>query len=341
MLLLSLLYISAHILNVDSKAAKLPFCYANCTLHDHSRKKYLESAFPEDFISGSDSLFSLLSKDHSKYIGKREFICGRLYFFGFTKVSYKDAVIACAQRRMQLMSINDGPKQQKCLADAHKFTNTIYGWLNADNSDYVWTSGMAEGRSTRCKSVAYSWCAKASSIVDPEFFNLSKVQSDQKCLAVSPKMGNLARQVNDRSFPFYPVQMQCSSVLVNFACEIMNTNVIDIIGNESLLKMIDDGGKNCKQPICEPITCYIDLKRIDFIGQHDTLKLIRPQLLGRWVKSCSVYYLIPKITATWKGAIDYCCSLGMRLLTIYSYEKQYCLGKVFERKSTLSSKDIF
>ncbi|XP_059476063.1 uncharacterized protein LOC132197038 [Neocloeon triangulifer] len=212
MLLLSIVYIVAQILNVDSKAAKLPFCFANCTLHDQTREKFLESTYPEELISGSDTLSTLLSKDRSKYIGNRKFICGRLYFFGFTKVTFRDAVIACAQRRMQLMSINDGPKQQKCLTDSNKITqNFIFDWLSADNFDYVWTSGMAEGNSTRCKSVAYSWCAKDSSIVDPEFFNLSKVQSDLKCLAVSPKMGNLARVSCEKLLPFY-CESQCSTV---------------------------------------------------------------------------------------------------------------------------------
>jgi hypothetical protein len=73
------------------------------------------------------------------------------------------------------------------------------------------------------------------------------------------------------------------------------------------------------------------------------LLIVDPSHLGDWKHGCGVWHLIPKIEVrssasflkyifihhelkeTWKGARDYCCQLGMSLLTIYSVEKQSCL----------------
>jgi len=68
---------------------------------------------------------------------------------------------------------------------------------------------------------------------------------------------------------------------------------------------------------------------------------LEPHLLGKWVEGCGVTFFIPNlqvlltihgamenfvtlIQAAWSEAKNYCCKLGMSLVTFYSSEKQIC-----------------
>ncbi|CAB3378806.1 Hypothetical predicted protein [Cloeon dipterum] len=50
--------------------------------------------------------------------------------------------------------------------------------------------------------------------------------------------------------------------------------------------------------------------------------------LGEWKTSCGVRFLISKSRLRWKDSLDFCCSLGMRLVSIQSFEKLMCLESV-------------
>ncbi|CAB3380487.1 Hypothetical predicted protein [Cloeon dipterum] len=59
-----------------------------------------------------------------------------------------------------------------------------------------------------------------------------------------------------------------------------------------------------------------------------------PYQLGEWKTACGVRYLIATREMNWDMALDYCCSLGMRLLTVQSVEKLSCLDGVLSDNGT-------
>ncbi|XP_065336743.1 uncharacterized protein LOC135937519 [Cloeon dipterum] len=62
----------------------------------------------------------------------------------------------------------------------------------------------------------------------------------------------------------------------------------------------------------------------------------KPKLLGDWVKSCNVYHLMPNTKLSWNDARAYCCGLGLKLVSLYSHEKQLCLNDVLNKKPDIS-----
>jgi len=97
-----------------------------------------------------------------------------------------------------------------------------------------------------------------------------------------------------------------------------------------------------------------------FIRLHAGI-ILEPTLLGQWVEGCGVKFLVPNLEvnkikifiqkavkiffqATWSEAQQFCCKLGMSLVTIYSIDKQYCLfdsmNGYFNLTSTLTQIEI-
>ncbi|XP_059483136.1 uncharacterized protein LOC132201187 [Neocloeon triangulifer] len=150
-----------------------------------------------------------------------------------------------------------------------------------DLAPFFWTAGTrlgCAGHFRFCMHDLGPWDA------DEEIWNKINTAYSGACLS----MGQYGMTT------YFVIQiMPCTTSLVNFACERENTNVIDVIGrlrNSDITH--DDAGNFCNNPICEPITCIIDLKRMDFVDIH--WRLFKPQLLGYWQRSCNVYYLISK-----------------------------------------------
>lgn len=57
-----------------------------------------------------------------------------------------------------------------------------------------------------------------------------------------------------------------------------------------------------------------------------------PTAYGKLNKKCGVYLLVNENLATWTEAEEYCCSIGMDLLTVFSVEKQTCLFDVLSKR---------
>ncbi|XP_065335077.1 uncharacterized protein LOC135936249 isoform X2 [Cloeon dipterum] len=193
-----------------TRAPKLQECTAgNCALHDMKLKSFLSTAIETDYTSflktSSLSTFTSGNMELGEVISK----CGRLFYRGHFKVKYSDAVLICAKRKMQLVTIDGGGKNLNCLAP-HFDQMTLE---EQENMKYIfiWTSGISEGKN--CSNVAYSWCAGSRANIRPADFDLPlEVNRKERCLALSMMTKTLVRMNCNDTNHFY-CEFKCKTAI--------------------------------------------------------------------------------------------------------------------------------
>ncbi|CAB3375341.1 Hypothetical predicted protein [Cloeon dipterum] len=220
-----------------------------------------------------------IAKDRVKHISDRFFKCGHYYYFGISKVTFKDAVTVCTQRRMSLASFSGGEKHRQCLIEPKpRIAQLSFGWLQNEKTPLVWTSGMSEGKPT-CKEAAYSWCALPNGRIDPERVGLSRDVSADKCLAFKKETGLIRRQPCDAKLSFY--------------CE-----------------------HKCTAPFCPSSnTCKKDASLFSADGKLKQGASLGNWLQFSY-KNGNVSYLFAHKRMSWSENLNYCCKFGMKPIVV-------------------------
>ncbi|CAB3379652.1 Hypothetical predicted protein [Cloeon dipterum] len=108
----------------------------------------------------------------------------------------------------------------------------------------------------------------------------------------------------------------CTSKLF-YSCE--TTKTVQLQNNSAVEQ------ENCSLPdTAKDFECIP--KESLFLRNTYGSPLFKPYVYGNWHASCGAFYLDPyQPPKTWMDAHNFCCSLGMSLITPYSEEKNYCL----------------
>ncbi|XP_065334628.1 uncharacterized protein LOC135935925 [Cloeon dipterum] len=262
---------------LTNKTTKPRKCTAgDCSLHNAKLKNFLSSAITEDFTSvlATSALSAFISSNVE--IGEIFYRCGRLFYRSHNQASFADAALICTKRKMQLVTAEGGANNMNCLVPNLKKMS-----LEDQNSykyAYIWTSGMAEGRS--CSNVAYSWCAGNRTVIRPEEFNLPlEVNRKERCLVLSMMTKTLIRMDCKRQNYFY-CEYNCKTV----SC--------------------------LKEQICVKNSLYFDgSKRLE----RDKLNGVWAEWQKNfWISEFSfTTFIFGNKKVTWTENVKFCCSIGM------------------------------
>jgi hypothetical protein len=61
--------------------------------------------------------------------------------------------------------------------------------------------------------------------------------------------------------------------------------------------------------------------------------LPEPTAFGNITMKCGVYFLNSELEKTWSDAKQYCCDVGMNLVSVFSLEKQHCLYDLLSKRT--------
>ncbi|CAB3360871.1 Hypothetical predicted protein [Cloeon dipterum] len=230
------------------------------------------------------------------------------YLFGNTKMSWTENSRFCCRIGMKPIRITDD------------FLNSLSIHITNDQNLlpalFYWTAGTRQGCIGHYKFCFHENLGAWDS--SDTFWNKVNPEQTGSCLVIQQK--------GDVTSPFGISQISCQSLLANSACELINRSIAEI----NLKTSQAEKSVRCSQiPTCEKVFCVPDEKRLIV---NSASFMPKPKLLGDWVKSCNVYHLMPKTKLSWNDARAYCCGLGLKLVSLYSQEKQLCLNDVLNKK---------
>ncbi|CAB3381106.1 Hypothetical predicted protein [Cloeon dipterum] len=133
---------------------------------------------------------------------------------------------------------------------------------NNHKSFFMWTSGMAEGKS--CGNAAYSWCAGDRKRINASAFGLSKeisaVSQRQRCLALSTATRTLVRSdCSNRNYFF--CEYKCKTVPCLTKCA-LNMTYFDASGKMINRSMMDEVWAQWEQKSGIQITFIFGNKKV-------------------------------------------------------------------------------
>ncbi|CAB3375346.1 Hypothetical predicted protein [Cloeon dipterum] len=241
------------------------------------------------------------------------------YLFSHKRTSFVQNMEFCCQLGMKPIVVTDA------LLNRLRFKSSFGAYSSAksafDLAPFYWTAGSRQGCSGH-----YRFCFHES--IGP-WDSKEKFWSDLNTAA--PGSCLILQQLKNKVQPMHVSQITCTSRLINAACESRNQNVEQLISPQSQNQVQELG---CSpQPMCETIFCNPDMRMLTKFSSSpkDSYILARPKTVGAWKKSCGVYHLIPSVKLSWSNAGSFCCGIGMRLVSIYSFEKQICLRDVLSQ----------
>ncbi|CAB3380486.1 Hypothetical predicted protein [Cloeon dipterum] len=250
------------------------------------------------------------------------------YIFGTVKMTWADSMKMCCALGMMPIRVTD--EFLFALNNVGNASNKITIFYNPTNPKklnttedrwYIktsfWTAATRQGCAGQYRFCRYDDLGPWDS--QGKFWSMLNPRDTGSCLAID-------RQYTIEGAPFGVRQVQCSSPSGNFACQ--KEGKVDSIVNGEKTTSEDRTKNNCRQPVCPDLKyCQFDKTHTATYENQEQI-LFKPNLLGEWKTACGVRYLISKDLMTWDLALDYCCSLGMRLLTVQSVEKLSCLDGV-------------
>ncbi|XP_065351876.1 uncharacterized protein LOC135947162 [Cloeon dipterum] len=155
-----------------------------------------------------------------------------------------------------------------------------------------------------------------------KFWDMVNPRDDGSCLVVD-------RQYAKAGTPFGVRQVQCSSQSANFACQKEDYRADDLV-NKDQESDEERVRTNCDLPYCSDLEyCGVN-KNFSAKTENGDYLLIKPNLLGTWKTSCGVRYLMSDKIMDWRSAMNFCCSLGMNIISVQSQEKLNCLDNILE-----------
>ncbi|XP_065350685.1 uncharacterized protein LOC135946403 [Cloeon dipterum] len=246
----------------------------------------------DDFISVlSQSPYAVFLTDGSE-LGDVFFKCGRIFFASFNKVKFGDAALACAKRKMQLPTIEEGANNMECLAPGMDDMS-----FDTEKYFFIWTSAMAEG--SNCRNAAYSWCTGNRSSINPTDVGLpTTVSRKERCVALSRMSKTLVR-LNCATPTYYFCEYKCKSVtcLQSQACKL----------DASLFENGDVNGLIRRLKV-EGYWAEWQRREDDFTLSYTS-------------------YIFGTDRMTWTGSMRMCCALGMMPIRVTD-EFLYALNNV-------------
>ncbi|CAB3381107.1 Hypothetical predicted protein [Cloeon dipterum] len=222
------------------------------------------------------------------------------------------------------------------LSSLNSIKETEHGRFNifdiAQNSKLIKTSFWTAATRQGCAG-HYRFCMHDD--VGPwdsqdSFWETVNPRDSGSCLVVD-------RQYAKEGAPFGVRQVQCSLPIANFACQKDNTIFFDLVNSVEYtyssgptIKYVDA----CDFPICsdQPF-CSSGVPNPAKYENGERVLLKLSMFEGKWKTSCGVRYFIYDYIVTWSEAINLCCTMGMRLVSVQSYEKLVCLGSFLEENT--------
>ncbi|CAB3380488.1 Hypothetical predicted protein [Cloeon dipterum] len=250
------------------------------------------------------------------------------YIFGTKRMTWADSMKMCCSLGMMpirvtdefLFALNNVGNDSDKITIFYTPANPLKANTTEDRS-YIstsfWTAATRQGCAGQYRFCRYDDLGPWDS--QGKFWSMLNPRDTGSCLAID-------RQYTIEGAPFGVRQVQCSSSSGNFACQ--KEGRIDSIVNGEKETKEERTNNTCQQPVCPFLQyCTFDAQYTATFENQEQI-LLKPYLLGEWKTACGVRYLIAKKEMFWDSALEYCCSLGMRLLTLQSVEKLACLDGV-------------
>ncbi|XP_065344318.1 uncharacterized protein LOC135942233 [Cloeon dipterum] len=210
----------------------------DCALHDGRLRQFQSTAMAEDFLSVlSDSAISAFISTSKVELGDVFFRCGRLFYRSQFQGSFGDAVLTCAKRKMQLVTVEEGELNMRCLVP--DLSQMKLEQQQHQKYFFIWTSGMAEGK--KCANAAYSWCAGNKTRITASSLGLpAQVSPTERCLALSMMSKTLVRmKCNELNYFFCEYKCKTVNCIREDICRVTNRTYFDQSGK---LKRLMLGG---------------------------------------------------------------------------------------------------
>ncbi|CAB3378810.1 Hypothetical predicted protein [Cloeon dipterum] len=234
--------------------------------------------------------------------------CNRQNYF-YCEVTWTENVKFCCSIGMSPVRVTD-----KFLA-ALNSNNDITIFENPVNASEdreliktsFWTAATRQGCAGQYRFCSHDDVGPWDSTDD--FWDMVNPRDDGSCLVVD-------RQYAKKGAPFGVRQVQCSAPTGNFACQTDGKKVDDVV-NSGSGKTGQQMNVACDQPNCSKMKfCEINGNYAVPFENKDERVLLKPNRLGEWRTACGVRYLFYKEKLSWKDSLEFCCSLGMRLVSV-------------------------
>ncbi|XP_065346454.1 uncharacterized protein LOC135943717 [Cloeon dipterum] len=252
------------------------------------------------------------------------------YLFGYKKVNWTENLKICCSLGMKPIKVTD--ELLSALNTVGNASNKITIFYtpeyesetNTTEERFViktsfWTAVTRLGCAGQYRYCLYDDIGPWDS--QDKFWDKVNPRDDGSCLAVD-------REYTKTGTPFGVRQMKCSSPSTNFACQREGQRVDEFVnGDQEKSTRVQ---RSCNSPICSDLN-YCQLNQFSTASKENKERILfKPRSLGDWKSACGVRFLIHNQMKDWFGALEFCCSLGMRLLSVQSYEKLNCLDSVLE-----------
>ncbi|CAB3373091.1 Hypothetical predicted protein [Cloeon dipterum] len=245
------------------------------------------------------------------------------YVFGYQKVTWTENIKLCCSMGMKPIRVTDEFLTALNNAANEKGAIKIFTYPGNSTEDRelvktsFWTAATRQGCAGQYRFCMHDDVGPWDS--QDKFWDMVNPRDDGSCLVVD-------RQYTKAGTPFGVRQVQCSSKSANIACQKEGKKVEEIVSDFEIMNATD----TCDLPYCTDVNyCKI---MVEYAAKYENGErmILKPHILGEWMTSCGVRYLKAKQEMSWKDALDFCCSLGMHLVSVQSYEKLQCMNSILE-----------
>ncbi|CAB3381754.1 Hypothetical predicted protein [Cloeon dipterum] len=245
-------------------------------------------------------------------VGFMRVICGRLYLFSTTQTTYTNALAACCDASMDLISV-ESIVEHSCITDTNnnelRFNNRAF-----------WTSGVDIGCPFR-----FQWCTGPKQAFSNTSINWAAGQPDNQfgiddCVQWNLNTGQWSASTfaDAPCNSYYYYICEGDPALLQSSATTTTTTTTTTTSTTTLPTTTTP----CQSPLCSNPSCSIDS---NYVNPDGSFKPI-PSSIGYVKYACGRRYFFSTISRSKNDAALICCVLGTKLVSIETNAELTCLS---------------